>query len=374
MAQSLDPSRTRSTSFHIPAGQRSRTRNDITADSTGDPRLLRTRSVAGQSLSTRSADLSHRVNRVEEGIDTIKGQLQQIIGLRQPHSTTSTPRQQREPCHRPPSRYLDFERELQRAEPQFDTQKGKDTIRDFYVNNPIPRPYMFLQGPGFRTPKDKAAHRDKMSFHEYVLAFTNMLKDKRACTQEDWPELVAHLNQVACDAQSRQWENVRAWSDHVFTRIESGDINWSAKDEIQFDRMRLSLAPDSRPLEKLTSDNATAKQVVCSDFNARRCKHRDNHVEVGITFLHVCAWCHAALGNRNPHTVVKCENKIRFAQDRPHAPQHTTQAPPRPYSQQNMQHQQPFQPAQYQQQPRRQVFTSAVIHNQQQTTKPKNDA
>ena len=159
-------------SDHLTLGQRSGTRRSHTLDHSA---MLRTRSTAGASVSTCSADLSHRVNRVKEGIDDIKGQLREILHAKRQHTITSTPRSLREPVPQPPQRYLDFERELRRAEPQFDTHKGKDTIRDFFVGNPIPRPYMFLEGPGFRTRKDKLAHQDKMTFPQYVLAFTNML-------------------------------------------------------------------------------------------------------------------------------------------------------------------------------------------------------
>ena len=368
-----EPSRIESQSDNLTLGQRSRTRHSTAGDHFYDSSALRTRSMAAASVSTRSADLSQRVNRVEEGIYDIRDQLKELISVKNSNTASSTPRQSHNPLPRPPQRYLDFERELRRAEPPFDTQKGKENVRDFFVANPIPRPYMFLQGQGLHAIKDKLAHRDKMTFNEYVQAFTTMLMDKRVCDPAEWPQLVNHLAQVACDARTRSWEHVRAWSDHVFTRIENGDITWSDCAEIQFDRMRLSLAPAGEPAPKSPAENQNQKQVVCSDFNARRCKHLDNHVEAGFTFLHVCAWCHAALGNRNPHTVVRCENKLRFTQDRPTSHQQP-QAPPR--HQQFNQHQQFQQPTTYQsnqQQPRRQVFTSAVISNPQPTHKPKND-
>ena len=300
-----------------------------------------------------------------------KKKKKKLLGNREPCTTTSTPCRRQEPVPKPPYQYLDFERELRRAEPTFETQKGKDTVKDFFVVNPIPRPYMFLKGPGFRTPKDKIAHRDKMTYQEYVLAFTSLLKDKRACTQAEWPDLITHLHQVASDAQTRPWQNVRDWSDQVFTRIENGDITWASRAEIQFDRMRLSLAPSSLDQQsKQAGDHTGLKQVVCSDYNARRCKHRDNHMEGTFTFLHVCAWCHAALNNKNPHTVVRCENKIRFTQDR-QPQQHTQPAPFSNRQQTQQQYQGP--PTQTQYQPRRQVFTSAVIQNPQPQQKPKND-
>ena len=367
-----ETSRNKSNS-NLTLGQRSRTRHSTAAEPSGEHSLFRTGSMAAASTSTRSADLSQRVNRVEEGIYEIKDQLKELISIKNPHASTSMRQQSHDPLPRPPQRYLEFERELRRADPPFEIPKGKDSIRDFFVSNPVPRPYMFLTGPGFRTPKDKIAHRDKMTFTEYVLAFTHMLLDKRACRSDEWPELVNHLNQVACDAQSRPWENVRSWSDHIFSRIESGDIAWSSRAEIQFDRMRMSLAPPGEQRTVRTADHQNSKTMVCSDYNARRCKHRDTHEEGQFTLIHVCAWCHAALGNRNPHTVVKCENKMRFGQDR----QQNFQQPgilPQPRQQQQQPHlfQQP--PAhQNQQQQRRQVYTSAAITNQQVPQKPKND-
>ena len=128
------------------------------------------------------------------------------------------------------------------------------------------------------------------------------------------------------------WENVRTWSDRIFTRIENGDINWSSYAEIQFERMRLSLSPSSDNATTQGSVTQSNRRVVCSDYNARRCKHRDTHIESGITFLHAYAWCHAALGSKNPH---KCENKLQFAQDRQQQPQYQQQR----FSSQQLQHQ-----------------------------------
>ena len=354
--QSHETSRNKSGSLHFTLGQRSHSRRQHTANTTDDP-AFKTRSMAAASISTRSADLSGCVNRVEEGIYEIKDQLKEIFGPRRQHTVTSTPRSRREPLQGP-QQYLDFERELRRADPPFDTQKGKDTVRDFFVSNPIPRPYMLLQGPGFHSPKDKVPHRDKMTFNQYILAFTCMLKDKRACTQDEWPEIITHMNQVACNAQSRPWENVRAWSDHIFTRIENGDITWSSYAEIQFDRMRLSLAPAGDHTAKQTTDIQAAKQVVCSDF---------------INFMHVCAWCHTALNSRNPHTVIKSENKMRFAQDRQQQPHQQTQPAQIRHNNYQTQPQQTQNYGYTQQQPQRQVFTSAIIQNPQPTQKPKND-
>ena len=366
----------RNHSSHITLGQRSRRSAAASTlrSPTGMSELYRTRSEAHGSVSTRSADLSQRVGKVEEGITDVNGKLDKILERFTANSVTSTPRPT---CTRPqpaPTSYLDFETELRRAEPQFHADKGKDQIRDFFVQRVIPRPYMFIEGVGLHSQKDKTVYRDKMSYNEYVLGFTNMLTDPRGYPSQDWPHLIEHLNQVTCDAISRPWHHVRAWSDHIFSRVESGSLSWDDRSDIQFLRMRLSLAP---PTDRQTTQNHTQhdapKQVVCADFNARRCKHRASHVEAGIAFLHNCAWCYAALGNKNPHTVIQCENKLRFQAERqgqqnPMPPPATRQAPHTyPFPNQHLQqNQQQFQPT------KRPVFTAAVV-NPTMPPRPKND-
>ena len=356
-------------SSHITPGQR--TRSEVHHDSRRSEAhsdFLRTRSMAHGSISTRSADLSQRVGKVESGLSTVNDKLDKVLDLLPQRSTASTPRRPTRQLQPGPGSYLDFEKELHRADPQFTIQKGKDPIRDFYVNNAIPRPFMFMTGPGFHSQKDKAAHRDKITFHEYVLCFTNMMRDRRACPQEDWPHLLDHLNQVVADAQNRPWPNVRNWSDTIFSRIEAGDITWADKAEIQFDRMRLSLAPVGTTKTAHPDPSQQERHVVCPDFNARRCKNRSSHTETGITYLHSCAWCYAALGNRNLHTVIQCENKLRINADRHTQPnlqfnRQQTQAPqyvnPPPHTHNPQQHQ------------KRPTFTTAIINNQ--PTRPKND-
>ena len=381
-------SRNLSESTRITLGQRSMRRDSTHRSQHGV--TLNTRSYATldetprSTHSTRTADLSQRVSGLEKGLTSVNGKLDKLISLQIPQSHTSTPRQPREPspCRLP--RYLDFEAELKKADPNFTTQKGKDMVRDFYVDNPIPRPYMFLDAPGIYTQKDKTAHRDKMTYHEYILAFTTMIRDRRACSPEDWPQLLEHLNQVACDAISRPWPDVRNWSDHVFKRIEKGEINWDSKAEIQYDRMRLSIAPaaistaaaqpgGSQQSPHQAHTNAQ-RSITCSDFSARRCRFKGAHSDAGVTYLHNCAWCSAALNLRNTtHNVIDCDNKFGRPQDRQPRGQPPAQPPMQPRQHLGMPPQPFHQQQQFQFQPKRQVVTTAVIQNQNQQNKPKNE-
>ena len=377
---SMSQSRTRniSESTKITLGQRSRRKDP--PNTTQNGASFNTRSYANMdetqrsSHSTRTADLSYRVLGLEKGLTSVNGKLDQLIALQLPHSNTSTPRPPRERSPRPATRYLDFENELKKGEPDFTTHRGKDMVKDFYVDHPIPRPYMFLDIPGLHTQKEKATYRDKMTFNEYVLAFTTMLRDRRACSPEDWPHLVEHLNQVACDATSRPWPDVRNWSDSVFGRIEKGDITWDNTAEIQYDRMRMSIAPSAAKNQAPSQDPQPQSQrsVTCADFSARRCRHKASHTEAGITYMHNCAWCFAALNLRNTtHNVIDCDNKFGRQLDRQPRAQPQQQNIP-----QQRQHT-PFFTYQQQQstqpQPRRQVVTSAVIQNTNQPPRPKND-
>ena len=365
-----------SESTRITLGQRSN-KNDTSRMSHHFP-SMNTRSYASMdatarsSHSTKTTDLSQRVTGLEKGLTSMNGKLERLIALQTTDRSTSTPR--RDVSAQPVPRYLDFEHELKKGDPDFTTKRGKEMVKEFYVDNPIPRPYMFLDIPGLHSLKDKATYRDKMTYQDYILAFTNMLRDHRACSQEDWPHLIEHLNQVACDATTRPWRDVRAWSEHVFTKIETGDFNWASTAEIQYARMRISIAPSSQaPQNPPTSiNNQSAKSITCPDFSAKRCRSRGSHTEAGVMYLHNCAWCSAALNLKNTtHNVIDCDNKLGRPQERLQRPpqQYLQQQQPRQYQgPQNHQQQQPTQ-----QQPRRQVVTSAVIQNPLLPLNPKND-
>ena len=368
-------SRILSESSRITPAQRSR-RLDTTRQSKHgafDTRSYATVDDAGRSShSTKTADLSQRVTGLEKHVTSVNTKLDRLIELQFPSSTTSTPRRDPAPAPRLMPRYLDFEEELRRADPNFTSHRGKDNIKDFFVERLAPRPYMFLDVPGLNSQKEKAAYRDKMTYQEYVFAFTAMLRHRGACSPDEWPHLIHHLNQVACDALTRDWENVRRWSDCVFSGIEKGDITWQDTAEIQYDRMRLSLAP---PQPRSTTQNSTianthpTKSITCPDFSAKRCRFKSSHSDGSVNYLHNCAWCLAALNLRNTtHNVVDCENKLGRPQDRPTGP----------YQVQQQHHTHRRQPFQQQQIPpfqqKRQVVTTAVINNPQYPQNPKNEA
>ena len=318
-----------------------------------------------------SPDLPNRVGDLEDGMYTVNEKLDKILrhlpvdrSQRVRHSTVAAPAPV--PTQAPPApspTYYDFEAELRKAEPQFTTDKGKDPIKDFFVGDILPRPYMFIDRPGVRTQKEKAAMRETMSFNDYVIGFTTMLLDKRVTDPQDWHHLITHLNQVSKDAHERPWGGVRNWSDAVFTAIERADITWQDKASIQFDRMRFSLAPPQTPNNYSQKPQNSTKEIPCPEYNAKRChkcRPKDAHYEQAIRMMHVCSYCLATTTQRLPHTLVDCDRKLRDAGVYTHNDVHQPNRPQQP---------QPHFVANYQQPQKRQVFTTAYVTNQNRQSK-----
>ena len=309
-------------------------------------------------------DVPERVGNLEKGLSTVNIKLDRLLDCMPAQKPTHRVRHSTASMHQRPASYYDFEEELQRAEPKFNTEKGKDPVKDFFVTELLPRPYMFIDRPGVRTQKEKAALRETMSFTDYVIGFTAMLSDPRAQTKTDSKHLIAHLNQVARDAHDRPWPQVRDWSDTVFSRVERGDILWTDKAEIQYECMCRSLAPPTQVQNNKTI--STGKEVACPDYNARRCnkcRPRESHVDHPLRLIHVCSYCLAAGGQRNPHSILDCEKKLRHAGMFGQGEYQQTPRQTQPMQQQMV--------ANYQPPQRRQVQTTTYIGNQ--FRQPKND-
>ena len=94
--------------------------------------------------------------------------------------------------------------------------------------------------------------------------------------------------------------------------MEKGEISWANYDEIQRDRMRISLV--SSVPEKLN--------IPCPGYNYKTCKHADSHDKLGICFRHICGYCLYNTGSYNTHPVRICHSRKAA-----NAQQHT--GPPR---------------------------------------------
>lgn len=138
-----------------------------------------------------------------------------------------------------------------------------------------------------------------------------------------------HVRKVVRDALERPWHAVRRWTQYVWDSVESRQFNWSDRDVIQEERVRLCLTSSSITTGVNVTENKKApanNQVICHLYNTRiGCQHRESHGDTHIWFIHACSYCDS-VGKTCYHSVRECERRITHARN-DSAQQHRNRAP-----------------------------------------------
>ena len=140
---------------------------------------------------------------------------------------------------------------------------------------------------------------DDLLFPLYVHGITGLILNALQDQNTVAAAACRHAREVAEDAAARPWSAVLEWTNTVFERMEKGEISWANYDEIQRDRMRISLV--SSVPEKLN--------IPCLAYNYKTCKHADSHDELGICLRHICGYCLYNMGSYNTHPVRICHSQ-----------------------------------------------------------------
>ena len=101
----------------------------------------------------------------------------------------------------------------------------------------------------------------------------------------------------------RPWPAVLKWSNQVFDRLERADITWRDREEIYYDRLRLSLSAHTEAPSQQTAP--------CPAFNAGMCRSTaETHKDGMTTFSHACAYCEAvAAPGKHNHSAHLCAKR-----------------------------------------------------------------
>ena len=286
---------------------------------------------------SNAGDTSARFERIEGLILTMAEKMDRMCDSRQSIQHRDMPVQPpycSQPLRMPADDFI--QQQLDRERYSIPAQDGKMFVPDMFVKNPIPKPYMFVDRLATSSIKKKFDYRPNITSAEYISAFIGMLCDERVRNPRDVADQLDHLHDVTLDAMSRNWPDVRRWSQHVFDMIETGKYQWSDTQKIQNARFRFSVSAhqvqthNHNSQSHMSNDTAT-REVVCQDFNARSCSHgavRRHHTEGQVRFMHYCSYCLASANIKSDnHPLSDCKRKER------HAAAHTSAAytgPPQP--------------------------------------------
>ena len=177
---------------------------------------------------------------------------------------------------------------IKQLEPVFQGTGGK--------RSHILKPHMFIPR---RFANKKAIDREDISFPLFTNGMAGLILNAMRDQGTTAAALCRHLREATEDTAKRPWPLTREWSKTIFDRMERGEIDWGHYSEIQRERMQAALA--YAPPEKAL--------YPCALYNNKACPEPDSHVEDGVMYRHVCAYCHYAINVVKPHPFKLCTAK-----------------------------------------------------------------
>ena len=180
-----------------------------------------------------------------------------------------------------------------------------------------------------------------LTIAEHCWAILRVIEDANL-PQEDKPFLVAHLDEVLEDARDYPWENVRRWSEEIFSLVGQKRIpgGWSNESKIQLLRISYShkLSPhtaqgassqvaagsgkaSSGGARGVTSSREQLKGgPPCKDYNVGQCNQQNGHILDGVKRIHICQYCIQEFSSVHTHAEKDCEIKKRQGSTRGRRP------------------------------------------------------
>lgn len=137
-----------------------------------------------------------------------------------------------------------------------------------------------------------------------------------------------HFEQVLQDSLAWNWEDVRAWSEEVFSRVITGKLSWG--DRYDIDRLQTDYSHKHPLTERHNTASAGGNaqrerglnlslpsQVVqkrpgppCKLYNQKSCNQATHHTYNGYRQVHVCSFClwHKCLFLEHPEADCNAKN------------------------------------------------------------------
>ena len=186
-------------------------------------------------------------------------------------------------------------------------QMGKSRGKPLPVSALTLEPYRNLPPDLKRRAGDRKSRRDLL-LPEYMCGFLTMVyKTLDPCTEAY--AAIRHAAQVAEDASSLYWRDVRGWTQSCLAHLQDGGATWLDYDLFHRERTRLSWV-----IGKARGDI----KLPCHEHNMNDCSEKDTHSAQGYQCLHVCALCFYGLDREDTNHVTKhCKKRpaLKLIQD-----------------------------------------------------------
>lgn len=192
-------------------------------------------------------------------------------------------------------------------------------------------PYSYPFKYVLRGPERQRVNINSVSLSEHLWGLVRMIRDEKL-NPALRPHLNNHLVEVIEDSCDFHRENVRAWSEEVFSLVAEDRLpgGWAAVPRIQMLRMSMSRIHSAR--QHLTKDpsnrdsyrrnnqpnqplshNDQIKGGPCQAYNSPAgCQLQSGHIVNGRKQQHVCTFCLFNSCAAYTHSEMQCRNKNKY--------------------------------------------------------------
>ena len=101
------------------------------------------------------------------------------------------------------------------------------------------QPYYYIKREGVYDDRERFKCRDSLTFHEFLLCYNNMLRDKNAGYKGTVDQHLLHMSRIIEDSMHRPWPLIRRWANKIFDEIDDGFLTWDNDQEIENLRNRM---------------------------------------------------------------------------------------------------------------------------------------
>lgn len=189
---------------------------------------------------------------------------------------------------------------------------------------PYSYPYKYV----LRGPERQRVTINSVSLSEHLWGLVRMIRDEKL-NPAIRPHLNKHLVEVIEDSCDFHWENVRAWSEEVFSLIAEDRFpgGWAADQRIQMLRLSMSRIHAARQYSQKDTNNKDSTRRAnqasyqstdalrcgpCQAYNSPTgCQFQSGHLINGRKQQRVCTFCLFNSCAAYTHSEVHCRNKTK---------------------------------------------------------------
>lgn len=157
------------------------------------------------------------------------------------------------------------------------------------------RPFAFLEREVQRQLAKENVHPEELPMMVHLEGLVGLVSAQ--CVDSKTKAMLGHVHQVIKDSQVHSWCKIRKWSNETLVKTATQEWDWVEQEKIV-------QARNSHYIVQNLFENENV--FPCPDFNKTQCSIENSHYGVMGSLVHICGFCYALEGLKEPHPAKSC--------------------------------------------------------------------